>query len=190
LNYYPGIEREVVELVNKYDMMDRIIFSSFNHESILRVKDYAPEAECGLLYSEGIANQATYAKGLGVEAIHPYLLSLRYPGVIDAAKKEGIKIHTWTINTSVEMKRMLQYDVDAVITNYPDKAIELYYGKKVDIVAAGLEGSAYDRQVNPDKYAVPANKKNGILHLCGTMYKYVRRPFVAIDRIVQRAAGK
>lgn len=190
VNYYPGIEREVVELVNKYEMMDRIIFSSFNHESVLRVKDYAPEAVCGLLYSEGIADQAGYAKRLGVEAIHPYTKSLRYPDVIDNARHNGIKIHTWTANSDDEIKRMLQYGVDAIITNYPDKAREIYYGTKVDTGEAGLINSIYDRMINPDKYPVETKKKGGILHLCGTMYKYIRRPFVAIDRVVQRAAGK
>lgn len=34
VNFYPGIELEMIELVEKYGMQSRVIYSSFNHESI------------------------------------------------------------------------------------------------------------------------------------------------------------
>lgn len=177
INFYPGIERDTVDLVNKYGLQDRVIYSSFNHESIKRVKRYSRAAKCGLLYSEGIADIAQYAKQYEVEAIHPYMRCLFYPGVIDECRNNGIKINTWTVNEIADMKKMQQMNVDSIITNYPNIARNLYYGDDVDLCIPRFDN-------------ITQNKKNWILHMMGTMYKYVRRPFVAIDNIVQKAAGR
>lgn len=39
--FYPGMEDKVLELTKKYDMMDRIIVSSFNHYTIRSMKENA-----------------------------------------------------------------------------------------------------------------------------------------------------
>ena len=46
---YPGIEAKVWELIQKYHLENKVIISSFNHYSILRMKELAPELPYGLL---------------------------------------------------------------------------------------------------------------------------------------------
>ena len=50
--YYPEIEEKTIALIRKYGLEDRIIFSSFNHLSILRMKELAPEIPCGALVGD------------------------------------------------------------------------------------------------------------------------------------------
>lgn len=129
INFYPGIESAVIELVERYGLEDRVIYSSFNHESIIRVKALRPEAECGFLYSNGIVDVVSYAAAYHVEALHPAVYNMKYPGFVEACKEKGIKIHTWTVNSENEIEQMRQYGVDAVITNFPERARKVYYGE-------------------------------------------------------------
>lgn len=47
---YKNLEKKVLALVEEYDMLDRIWCSSFNHESIVRMKKLCPDMRCGLLF--------------------------------------------------------------------------------------------------------------------------------------------
>lgn len=132
INFYPGIELAVIELVEQYGLQNRVIYSSFNHESVKRVKELRPEAECGFLYSSGIADVVSYAVEHHVEALHPAVFNMKYPGFVEACKEKGIKIHTWTVNSVNEMEQMRQYGVDAVITNFPERARKIYYGEDLE----------------------------------------------------------
>ncbi len=46
---YPGIEQKAVDLVARMGMEERVIFSSFNHYTLLRLKEIAPSIPCGAL---------------------------------------------------------------------------------------------------------------------------------------------
>lgn len=126
INFYPGIEEAVLNLVRECDMEERVLYSSFNHESILRIKEKNPSARCGFLYVDGIAEVVSYAKKYGVEALHPSLNNTKYPCLIEECKAQGIRLHVWTVNEETDMEKMRQLGVDAIITNFPDRARKLY----------------------------------------------------------------
>ncbi len=120
--FYEGIEEKVIELVERYGMQDRVWYSSYNHYSLKKIKSLRPEAKCGALYSNGIYQPAEYVKSLGMEAAHPAFVNLKYPDVITECRKRGLHIHTWPVNTIPDMQTCAGLDIDALITNYPDKA--------------------------------------------------------------------
>ncbi len=124
--FYPGIEEKIIKLTHDKGWQDRVIYSSFNHYSILKIKELDPEAKTGFLYGDGILNVAEYAKNAGVDALHPAFFNLQYPGMMDECKRLGIKVHPWTINKKEDMKKAAELGVDAIITNYPDIAVRLY----------------------------------------------------------------
>lgn len=64
-----------------------------------------------------------------MEALHPAVFNMKYPGFAEACKEKGIKIHTWTVNSENELEQMRQYGVDAAITNFPERARKVYYGE-------------------------------------------------------------
>ena len=120
--FYSDIERKILDLVSEYGMQDKVWYSSFNHYTVKKIKELQTDAKVGLLYSDGIYEPAEYASSFGAEAIHPYLVNLQYPHVVERCKKNDIKIHTWTANSFLDMENCIRYGVDAMITNYPDKA--------------------------------------------------------------------
>ena len=60
--WYPELERMVIEEVKHQGMEDRIIYSSFNHYSMQKIRELEPDAETAYLYSDVILNVADYAK--------------------------------------------------------------------------------------------------------------------------------
>ena len=129
VNFYPGIESAVYQLVDEYGMKDRVIYSSFNHESVMKMKEIESNVMCGFLYTDGIYQAAHYAASYHVEAIHPSLLNMKYTDVVENAKKENVRIHVWTVNEESDMEQMRHLGVDAIITNFPERARKVYYGE-------------------------------------------------------------
>ena len=44
------------------------------------------------------------------------------PRVVRRIHRYGWKVFVWTVNREVEMKKLASWDVDGIITNYPDRA--------------------------------------------------------------------
>lgn len=129
--FYHGIEEKVIALIDSYGMQDRVWYSSFNHYSVKKVKDISPQAQAGILCGNCIYEPAKYARYMGVEAVHPNILHLKYPGYAQECRKSGIKLHTWTANAYVDLELCVSENVDALITNYPDKA-KIMVNKQAD----------------------------------------------------------
>ena len=100
-------------------MENKVIISSFNHYSILRMKELAPELPYGLLEESWLVNAGAYVAGVGVAAFHPYHGSLT-PEAVAEIKSHGIAINTWTVNEETRVRELLALGVDIVIGNFPD----------------------------------------------------------------------
>lgn len=118
---YLGIEEKVLDLVKKYNLMEKVIISSFNHYTIMRVKALEPEVKCGFLSESWLLKSGRYTKENGIECYHPYFKSLN-SAVMKELKENGVEVNTWTVNTEEEIKNMEELGVDTIITNYPDLA--------------------------------------------------------------------
>ncbi|MDD2213168.1 MAG: glycerophosphodiester phosphodiesterase [Oscillospiraceae bacterium] len=121
--YYEYMEQDVINLVRRYELSDRIIFSSFNHASMLLCHELAPDIPTALLTDQpSLGNIAAFAQALGCSYLHPY-----YPSVDEAlltsCHDRGIGVNTWTVNQAADMARLQALGVDGLITNYPDLAL-------------------------------------------------------------------
>ncbi len=122
---YPDLEKRVIELAEHEDMLGKVLFSSFSHESMLRVKRIDPMLYCGLLYEASLVKPWAYAVALGVDAIHPHFSELITPGGECAlAHKAGIQVNTWTVNKPEDLRAVLAEGADILITNYPDVGLK------------------------------------------------------------------
>ena len=90
---YPGIEAAVWALIREYHMEDRVIISSFNHHSVLRMKALAPHLPCGFLSETWILDVGNYVASHGVEAYHPQF------HMLTDAETAGLKAHGVAIIT-------------------------------------------------------------------------------------------
>jgi len=120
---YPGLPEKCVALAAEYGMEDRVIYSSFNHYSLLEIQKHAPGARIGLLYDLGLADPWVYANHLKAYAIHPhYRVIAVLPETVDLCHKHGVNVNVWTVDDPETITFMIKCGVDAVITNRPDVA--------------------------------------------------------------------
>lgn len=120
--FYKDIEEKVINLVKEHKLLSRIVFSSFNHISIMKIKHLEPSAQVGFIYGDGFLNVHEYGKKYGVDALHPAFYNLQYSGIIEKCRDFGLKVNTWTVNEIEHLKMACEMKVDAIITNYPDRA--------------------------------------------------------------------
>ncbi len=122
--WYPEIERKVLELVKEEGMEDRIIYSSFNHYSVQKIKELSPEAETAYLIGDVMLDVAAYTKNTGIKGLHPALFHVKMADFLKEYKESGIALRVWTVNEKDQIRWLIDEGVDAVITNYPDRGLE------------------------------------------------------------------
>ena len=116
---YVGIEEKVFNLIKEFKLEDRVIISSFNHYSVLRMKALAPNIKCGFLTETWILNPGKYTKDNCIECYHPHFAILT-PDIVKSLKTFGIEINTWTVNKEDEIRDLISKKVDILIGNFPD----------------------------------------------------------------------
>ncbi|RRD50208.1 glycerophosphodiester phosphodiesterase [Arachnia propionica] len=121
VEFYPGMECEVVALVEEAGLQERVIYSSFNHFSLANLRGIVPKEHLGLLYSDGLYDPWNYANQFGAGCLHPHYYALRQPNYMWLCHEAGVRTTTWTVDDEAEFKRLLALGVDAIITNFPDR---------------------------------------------------------------------
>ena len=123
--FYEELERKVIELTKEMDMEDKVLYSSFNHYTCVKLHELKPDAYVGFLYADGPIDMAEYAKKHGADALHPALYNLQFPNYMKDAAERGLDVNAWTVNEEIYMQMCCKYGVNAIITNYPDKAMAI-----------------------------------------------------------------
>lgn len=121
--WYPEIEKKVAAIVEETGMKDRVIYSSFNHYSVQKMKSIVPDAETAYLFSDVILHVDEYAAKSGVDGLYPAVYHVKMAEFLSEYLVSGLKTRVWTVNDRADMKRLIEAGVTAVITNYPDIAI-------------------------------------------------------------------
>ena len=121
--FYPEIEEQVLEVTKQMGMQERVIYSSFNHYSVRKIRRLTPQAVTGMLYQDGMIGAARYASEVvQADALHPAIYHVQYPDFFEECRKNGLKVHVWTVNEEPYMRLLCENHVDAMITNDPKLA--------------------------------------------------------------------
>lgn len=121
---YPNIERDVIKLIEEYGLLKNTVISSFNHYSLLEAKRVNGEVKTAALYMAGLVTPWKYAKDIGLDGIHPYFYNIS-PELVKGCLENGIFINTFTVDEPQYMKHIISCGASGIITNYPDKGMEV-----------------------------------------------------------------
>ena len=121
---YEGIEEVVYRLMKEYGLIDRCIVSSFNHESVLRMKQIDSAVVCGLLVDSWQIRPELYVRELGIECYHPSAYCVT-PKLVAALHNAGVRINPWFGSIQCDYRQLIEMGVDSLITDYPDKITAL-----------------------------------------------------------------
>lgn len=120
-----GIEliKKVIECERDMKMQGRIVYSAFYHHNLTMILDRNPNAFVAPLYSSNIVKPWRYAGSFGAKALHPHYADVYFlEDYVKKSHEHGIRVHPWTIDDEENLSRLIDLDVDAVITNKPDVA--------------------------------------------------------------------
>lgn len=136
---YEGLEEKVLNMVDEFNLRDRVIISSFNHLSLVKIrkmekvkikanehifdKSFYKGITLGALTDSTLANVPKYLKDISVECYHPYFPSILNKEYMEKIKNAGIKVNPYTVNELEDMKKVIQAGADSIITN----EVELLY---------------------------------------------------------------
>ena len=119
---YPSLVDQCLEMIEKSNLEDRIILSSFNHQTIAQAKAKNPSIRCGLLSSNTLINPHKYCKENNIEFYHPSYYALE-ANTFKQFKQAGIGLNIWTVDDKDKIKRLVEEDVYGIITNVPDLGV-------------------------------------------------------------------
>lgn len=127
---YPGMEEKLLNTLNKHNMLSseslnngHVLLQSFSQESLLKLKNLNANIPLIHLLDKGELPQMSqqdfnaikqYAVGVGPD--HTDLTKQN----VHNLRKAGLLVHPFTVNEEADMKRLNEYGVDGVFTNYPD----------------------------------------------------------------------
>lgn len=119
-SYGGRLEEAVVKLLRERGRLDSVLFSSYDHKLLHRMKQKAPEARISLVYDFKPLHPVRLTHDFGLEV---YAVSL-YHGMVEredveAIRGDGKHVIVWTVNQETAMRRMLDCGVSGIITDYP-----------------------------------------------------------------------
>lgn len=116
---YPGIEDDLIELLDAYGYSDKIIVSSFDHAFLKRFKEETDAYKTGLLVNGLLLDLPAYAAEVGTTTWHPQFVNLRADQV-KLAQQAGIEVNVWTLNEVSEWNSAVRMGVDGIVTDDPE----------------------------------------------------------------------
>ena len=114
-----NIEKETVDMIEKYGAREKVIITSFSFEYLRRVKAYAPHYKIGYLYKED-DNAIEKVLSINGEQVCPYAKIIT-PELIKQSRAAGLSVRAWGVSDEEIMHRLYDFGVDGMTVNFPDK---------------------------------------------------------------------
>ncbi|HER23531.1 MAG TPA: hypothetical protein ENO17_00475 [Candidatus Atribacteria bacterium] len=111
---YPGIVDRIVKETDDFGY-NHILFSSFDRDTLILLKEKYPELKANGLYAKWI-NPKKHI--IGLEGLNPraFLCKEQLVSYLHQLDKT---VYVWTVDRDIDMMRFILYGVDGIITNYP-----------------------------------------------------------------------
>ena len=125
----PGFEEAAVALIEKFCDPSRTLVSSFHPQTLIKVRQLAPELQLGFIYNRTQDEETRHNCPVDV-VIPQFRLASR--DLIAQAHTEGLKVFAWTVNDRQEASRLIELGVDGLISDYPEMIAELVRARSLN----------------------------------------------------------
>jgi glycerophosphoryl diester phosphodiesterase len=131
----PSLSLPLCSLIREHGMIDRVMIASFSGATLQEFRRECPEVATSASTGEVATFLALQEAGLA-SSYSPVMQALQVPersGVVpvltrdfvEAAHGRNLRVHVWTINDEAEMRRLIVTGVDGIMTDYPDKLLDV-----------------------------------------------------------------
>ncbi len=122
-----GEEIPLVRLIHQFDLVDRTIVSSFNPFVLRRIRKLDARIKIGWLYEiqpPFYLHPKPVQALLRPDAVHPEFTAVT-KGMVEVAHRRGFRVNVWTVNEEADLRRMVEWGVDGIITDHPARLVAL-----------------------------------------------------------------
>lgn len=114
----------LMEVVEEQGVLDRVIFTSFNHYSVEFINSIDPEVSKGIIYYARLYEPWKYAKKLNAEYLVPLHRTVTSK-LIEETNKRDLKIMAYGSNEREDLKSLIEIGVDYIISDEVDRALKI-----------------------------------------------------------------
>ena len=118
------LTEKALQEVKREEMLDRVIFSSFNPVSLEWLRKKEPRARVAFLYHRPWNSIPELTGGREFQVLNLRNIHLTREKV-EKIRKGGFKLNVYTVNSEEELQQFVRWEVDGIITNYPDRLIRI-----------------------------------------------------------------
>ncbi len=125
-----GINR-IMEIVKKNDFQDNILFSSFYYNSLKEIKSFDSRYHiAGIRIPKDNTLPSVISKSIGIEAFVCSLDEINEQISTDC-DTNNLYIGVYSIDSSADLDKILQYNVHAIVTNFPKRIAQEMRSRKL-----------------------------------------------------------
>jgi len=132
----PVLAHKTIDLVRAAGALDRVAVGSFSTRVLRAARAYEPRIVTGASREE--TRLALYRSWIRWPVRHPPNDAFQVPEVsgatrvvtrrfVDYAHAAGVAVQVWTVNETADMARLLDWGVDGLISDRPDRAVEVVH---------------------------------------------------------------
>lgn len=117
--------KQVVSLIEEYISKkswnyEHFIVSSFDWNALEEVYNLNPKILIGVLTEDDLQPALAFAESINAYAIHPDYHLLNEENT-KAIQEKGFLVLPWTVNIEEDIQKIKSYNIDGIITDFPDK---------------------------------------------------------------------
>lgn len=112
---YPGMEEAVLDLVEKLDLLDRVILASTRVSSMQILRDLHQDVRLAMIVDNLEENFFEEIAPLKLEAILPNRI-LVTEGLINQARGIGLEVWPFSVNRLSSLRRLETFDIQGILT--------------------------------------------------------------------------
>ncbi len=124
-----GVEERSLAVVRAATAEARVVFSSFDPETLLRLRRSAPAACIAVLWEHApIAEAVAIAERVGATALHLRKDAVT-PLTLAAATAARLSVRAWTVNDPGDSARLAGDGVEGIFTDFPERFLHTGRGE-------------------------------------------------------------
>lgn len=113
------------EVINTHGIQNRVVVQSFDVRTLQYFKENYPKVALALLIEhEGLPEINIEELGFYPDIYSPYHILVDRE-LVDFCDRHDMKLIPWTVNETWEMENLISLGVDGIISDYPDRLIDL-----------------------------------------------------------------
>ncbi|MCA1058979.1 glycerophosphodiester phosphodiesterase [Rossellomorea aquimaris] len=131
---YPGMEKKLLQILNEYNLIrkngpsSKVIIQSFSEESLQKVHDMNEDIPLvqlidyktdATITEDELDHYEEYAVGLGMSYKK---IDEEY---VEKVRDHDLLVHPYTVLEKEDMKKLIEWGVTGMFTNYPDRLEEV-----------------------------------------------------------------